>query len=248
MEEQELLLIDGFLGNIDEPTTEENMEEVLGRISRLKPGGKARKRAVSAVTRKVNSGTKAAANQAVFTKDATSKAEFTARMDQLPSEIRQGLSNQTLQIVDRCIYSVKVPGANQQFEMMTNDQTAVVGKTNINHRKLEPNKWFMLTGIQILEAADITGDPEALKAEFLAPSEKITNGEFQLAIGGNVIVPRTSSEIFNNAHMTDKLSGYYRLDNPKLLAPQTEIKPELWITDTVPAVKIVLHGSMIEKK
>lgn len=248
MEEQELdvVEIDGLLGNIDEPTTDENIEELLGRVARMRPGSASRRRAVRQVTRRVNNTQRVAASRAVHTKDATSKAEFAARFDQLPAEIKSGLSNKTLQLVDRQLYSVKVPGANQQFELMTNDQTAVVGKTNLNHRKLEPNKWFMLTGIQMLEGNDATND--ALGSQFLAPSEKICNGEFQLAIGGNVIVPRTSCEIFNNAHTTDRLSGFYRLDNPKLLAPQTEIKPELWLTGTVQAVKIVLHGSMVEKK
>ncbi|HPW66085.1 MAG TPA: hypothetical protein PLS84_03270 [Salinivirgaceae bacterium] len=245
-QEQEVLAIDGLLGNIDEPTTDEKIEELLGRVSRLRPGSTARRKAVSRFTRRINNTNRVAASQAVHTKSATSKAEFAARLDQLPQEIRDGLANKTLQLVDRQLYSVKVPGASLQFELMTNDQTAVAGKTNLNHRKLEPNKWFMLTAIQVLEGN--TAENDALGAEFLAPSEKITNGEFQLAIGGNVIVPRTSSEIFNNAHMTDRLSGYYRLDNPKILAPMTEIKPELWLTAAVPSVKVVLHGSMIDKK
>lgn len=243
--------IEGLLGNPD--ITDEKVEELLGRIRRL-PFGARRTSLFSRLSDRMKTARQTQARQgsirtaapAMMPKNATSKSEMLARLNSLPPEIKLGLHSKQLQLTDAVLYSAKdVNGKSDSIELMTNEQVAEVGRTNLNHRKLEQNKYFMVTAIQILEG----NATDTKTATFSAPSSKITNGEFELEVGGTVLLEKTSSQIFATGSRTDIPAGYYRLDNPKMIVPQTEIKPTIWLTATdVPSVKVLLHGSMVAKR
>lgn len=82
------------------------------------------------------------------------------------------------------------------------------------------------------------------------PDLAIYNGEFEFKLDNKVLIPRTSLEVFNVAEGGDKkkMHGYYRLECPVMLTPQTDIIPQIWIpagnSETAKkfAAKVSLHG------
>lgn len=236
-------ILAGFIGSdTDFQISEKEMDNLVGEIGQLDRANPVRKKAVSKLARKAGS----KGGGVVPTKNLSAKAEFESRMYLLPDNIVAGLKSQQLQIVDKAIYSNKLIDVAAYAELMVNSDVSVPGVTNVNNRKLEPNQYFMLTGITLLSG---TG-ADARAVSYGEISAIIKNGDFQLRVGEKIIIPRTSCWIFDTGGQTSVQRGYYKLDNPKLIAPQTEIKPELWAAGANAAntcVRIVLHGAIVEK-
>jgi hypothetical protein len=232
--------LNGFLGELDVTVSEEMVDGIIGEIGSLDYAHPQRRRAVRRMTRRMNS------RSVVPTRNLTGKAEFENRMGMLPLEIQQALRKGDLQLCDYLIYTAKKIGTASNAELMVNSDVAVAGLANINNRKLEANRYFLLTGIQILSGA--SADPKT--AEYALPEPNILNGEFELNVGDKTIIPRMSMSAFDTGSRTDVPEGFYKLDNPKMIPPLTEIKPEIW----TPApnaentcVKIVLWGVYTQK-
>ena len=99
---------------------------------------------------------------------------------------------------------------------------------NLNSAKLDSNKWFLVTAIELLYCADASGtnDDHLQVANYdddLPP--QIKNGEFQLEQDSDVLIPEISCEVFVNEGQTNIKKGLYKMDNPKFLKPLKEISP-----------------------
>lgn len=236
-------ILAGFIGSdTDFQISEKEMDNLVGEIGQLDRANPIRRKAVSKLARKAGS----KGGGVVPTKNLSAKAEFESRLYLLPDDVVAGLKSQQMQIVDKTIYSNKSIDVAAYSELMVNSDVSVPGVTNINNRKLETNQFFLLTGITLLSGTG--ADAKAVSYGEIAAI--IKNGDFQLRVGEKIVIPRTSCYIFDTAGQTNVQKGYYKLENPKIIPPQTEIKPELWSAGANAAntcVRIVLHGAIVEK-
>lgn len=233
--------LQGFInGDVDVPMSEAEINGLLGEIGALEAASPFRRKAIKRIqTRFKNAG------GAVPTSGLTGKAEFENRLHMLPADVVAALKNGKLQLVDQEIYTARNIGTVSNIELMSNADVAVAGITNVNNRKLEANHHFLLTGIILLSA--VNADPKA--AAYDLPVANILNGEFQLQVGQTILIPKTSCNVFNTKG-SNLRTGYYRLQNPKMIAPQTEIKPEIWTPNANAdntCIKFILVGVATEK-
>lgn len=207
----------GFVnGDVDVPMNVAAVEGLLGEIGALEQSNPVRKRAVAKLQSRLK-------RSVIPTSNLTAKAEFENRLYMLPADVVAALQNGKMQLVDKLIYTNKNIGTSSNVELMSNADVSVTGLANVNNRKLEAHQHFLLTGI-ILQSA-VNADPKV--AAYDLPTANILNGEFELQIGSTTIIPRTSNHVFNTKGSESRI-GYYKLENPKIIGPQTEIKPEIW--------------------
>lgn len=187
------------------------------------------------------------------TKDLTAKAEFEKRIGQLPKEIQKALARGKLQIVDGDIYSVKTISSKQTVTLLESSDDKKVGVCNLNSAKLDSNKWFLVTAIELLYCQDASGtdDDHLQVADYKddLPAQ-IKNGEFHLDQDSDVLIPEISCEVFVNEAQTNVKKGFYKLGNPKFLKPLKEISPEIRLAGigaNNAAVKFRLIGATIAK-
>jgi hypothetical protein len=218
----------------------------LGALSKGHP----RRRKFVARTRKAY---KALSKRPPATKDLTAKAEFEKRIGHLPKEIQKALARGKLQIVDGDIYSMKSVANKQTILLLESSDDKKVGISNLNSAKLDSNKWFLVTSIELLYCADASGtDDDHLQVanyhDDLPP--QIKNGEFQLEQDSDVLIPEISCEVFVNEGQTNIKKGLYKLANPKFLKPLKEISPEIRLAGVGAnnaALKFRLIGATIAK-
>lgn len=165
------------------------------------------------------------------TKLSTSKLEMNEMKALLPLEIREGLENGTLKMVDAVIYSSKALDNATSKELMAASDNQKEGITNLNNRKLEAVQYFMLKGIR-LRSASISGEA-AITEQNIAEADfskeidpKVANGELEILVSGKTAFPRNSCSVFQTNNSV-ALAGYHELDCPRLIAPQSEIVPTL---------------------
>jgi len=238
-----MLGLNGFIGSdVEFPVTEQEMDGIIAEINGLGAASPVRRAAVKKITRKVNS----KGGGMVATNNLSAKAEIESRLYLMPQEIVEGLKAQTLQISDAELYCNKSIDVAAYAELWANSDVALAGVTNINNRKLEPSQYFLMTGISLMSGTG--ADAKAVDYGLIAAI--IKNGDFQLTIGQKIVVPKTSCYIFDTDGVTNTKVGYYKLENPKLIPPQTEIKPEIWCGGANAAttcIRIVLHGVIVTK-
>lgn len=189
-------------------------------------------------------------NPFVGTKNSTSLIEMEKLAEQgvLPVEIVDRLANHTLKIVDASFYATRKVSAGTT-ELMQASDNKVEGVTNLNNRKMEAAQYFLLKGIRVLSAT-VSGDSAAdlAGASFGVASDVIKNAELDITVAGGTAFPRNSCQLFNTTD-SNRSIGYYELDCPRLITPQSEIVPTLRInsgaTVTNTAVRIELIGSLI---
>ena len=139
------------------------------------------------------------------------------------------------------------------IEMLANADDKTIGLTNLNSRKLDADKYFLVTGIQLLYAvAGGTTSDDIKAADYKTDLPAvIKNGEFTMELGTEVLVPEISVENFNEGGSTIVPKGFYKLENPKWLKPLQEIKPEFKFAGVAAlnsALKFRLIGATIAKK
>jgi hypothetical protein len=181
----------------------------------------------------------------VSTNDLSAKAEFEKRIKNLPGGIQKAIIQGRLQVVDYKIYNVKAVGGLSNKELWESQDVKVYGLTNVNNRMLEANKWFLMTGIQLLSGVNAN----AKATSFGIADSNILNGEFELMVGSTILIPRISCKVFDTHDKNNSFIGFYKF-SPQWIAPQTEIKPQIWTAASITAdtnVKIVVHGATIEK-
>lgn len=199
------------------------------------------------VAAKINKGSKNKQSQAVVpTDDLTIRAAYSIRAHMLPDSIRQALASNRVKVVNNAFYRI-YGFSGKQDDLMFNADTKLSGITNVNSRKLEENNYFLLTSI-ILQSGVYTTSP--YDATFGIPVKEILDGEFSLKNGDKVIIPPSSSRIFDTSTRKDVYAGEWKLDNPKFLAPQVEIIPELKLPAAPigkTAIKLILVGAGLVK-
>ena len=154
------------------------------------------------------------------TKNLTGKALFERRLHLLPKEIREALYEARLQIVDFVIYGVEEGKDRNAFDIIYSSQTKKLGVSNISNGKLPQDRWFLLLGIALQEA--VYNSTTQKYGAWQKITDTTRNGEWSLKIGGKPVYDELPLEIFARDD-DDKMTGFVRLENPKLIAPQTDI-------------------------
>ena len=229
--------------------TEEAIEGALNELGAPPKKSNARKRFVA----KTLKAYKALSKRPPATYDLTAKAEFEKRIPQLPREIQRALGKGSLQIVDGDIYSMKSISNRQTVTLLESSDDKMVGVCNLNSAKLDSNKYFLVTAIELLYCSDVSGTTDehlqtGMYNEDLPP--QVRNGEFQLEQDSDVLIPEISCEVFVNEGQTNIKKGLYKLENPKFLKPLKEISPELRLAGIGAenaAVKFRLIGATLAK-
>jgi len=226
----------------------ENELDGIGRLSRRHPR---RRRYVKRYRR---SKRRASRSRMLPTSNLTAKAEFEKRMGKLPQNIKEDLAKGRLQIVDGSVYGTRLMGGQSQIEVLHNADDKEVGKTNVNARKLEKDHPFLCTGIILTSGIGSKGDntiEDIGNTTFTRMPSPMLNGEFNLEVGKKTLIPETTMEVFNTKNQTTVREGYYKLDNPKWIEPQTEIIFEIKTPVPVAAktyVKVQFVGATLAKK
>jgi hypothetical protein len=242
MEEQ----IEGVLGEIGVPA---NVRKTATRKITMKAVKPLVRQAHSAGQ---NKGRNSVMTAAAFRADITSKGYFEMKKGELPDELVKGLSNRSLQVVDANIYGVKAIEGKSVIDMLTSSDDKSTGRSNLNGAKLDLGEYFLVTGV-CLDFGTFPGGETEADSDFNENlPAKIKNGEFELKVGAESLLPENiSCEIFNNESSDGGKRHLFKLDHPKWINPQMEIKPRLTMTKAgaaQEAVKLTLIGCKIHKK
>jgi len=177
---------------------------------------------------------------------SSSRGEFEQRISLLPKEIQEGLARKSLQAVDAAYYVTKTVSGNRIAKMLKDDDTKIVGISNISGGKFEKGSVMLLSGIVILASVGVA-KPEEGSYDVL-PSI-IRNGEFEFKANGTTIVPITSLEVFNTSGTT-RQKGFYKLDNPKIIHDQQAMELNIeWGANAVADthIRALLIGTAVTK-
>jgi len=245
-------IVDEELGNLGVPDS--NARRNAARRVATKMKQPIRKANAVGVRKGFQKGKTSTQTATSITGAITSKGWFELKKAELPADVQQGLANKTLQVVDSNIYGVKPIVDKQVIDLLTSSDDKSVGKSNINGAKLDIGEHFLVTAIcldfgQFDVAAGETAADALFGADFPA---KIRNGEFELKIGAETLLPENlSCEVFANETITSEKFHVFKMENPKWIRPQMEIKPRLTMTksgEAGEAVKLTLMGCRVHKK
>lgn len=174
-----------------------------------------------------------------------SRQELEKKFAQLPKEIKEGLLNQRLQLVDTRLYIVKDIAGKQSIDVFQGTDNKNVGLGNIANQKLEKDNWFIVSAIRMLYGESPDGKE---KADFTHLPPEILNGEFELEAGQKKIFGLTTNDTFDTRNRTDLQIGYYKLHSTKLIEPQVEIKMPVKFAAAAKAnsfLKVVFVGTSV---
>lgn len=202
-------ILDSEFGNLMElaGVDTDTYQSLMGQIKKLPPAQR-----VKAAQKLVNS--------TPITLQRGSRYEMEIRFGQLPRDIRDGLLKKRLQIVDQRFYVVKEITSKSSIDMLMGTDQKAQGLANIANGKLEKDQWFILTGLKALYC--VTDTKETADFGLIPPF--VRNGEFEMEAGTKKILPPIDAEIFNTKDRSDVEIGSFKLENPKMIEPQVEIK------------------------
>lgn len=241
---------------------EEQIEGVLGEIGvpasvRRPAARKISQKAVKPMVRQAhnagqNKGRNGVMTAAAFRTDITSKGYFEMKKNELPEDVVKGLGNRSLQVVDANIYGVKGIEGRSVIDLLTSSDDKSTGRSNLNGAKLDLGEHFLVTAVCLDFGTFPEGGVET-DSDFTEDlPAKIKNGEFELKVGAESLLPENiSCEIFNNESTDGGKRHLFKLDHPKWINPQMEIKPRLTMTKAGgvrEAVKLTLIGCKVHKK
>lgn len=180
-----------------------------------------------------------------------SRAEMEKFFGELPDHIKAGLTKGELRLADTVIYSIK-PVSSKTIKLFETQDDKEIGLRNISNGKLQKNQVLLVSGIIVLVGVSADATKDAIMATNYAAIETypaIANGEFSLKANKKQLVPETSNTVFktNNFHLVR--SGYYKLDNPRLIIDDVliELTIELGTQTGIAAntqVFVGLHGTV----
>ena len=180
-----------------------------------------------------------------ITKNLTAYAEAMARLNQLPLPLQESLRNGTLIWRDHALYTGRQVGANLKSDLSVSSDTKVPGKCNYDRQRTEANTYFMVVGLRLLQG--VADTVEACDYQPLAGNQ--LNGELDIKIGSTDVIQGMSLRKFASADPATP--GYYRLDAPFMIVPQTEIVPTITFPvagDPKLCVRLEFDGVIIRKK
>lgn len=169
----------------------------------------------------------------------TDREKFQTRIAQLPEEVMARLANGIEQAMDDEIYSVVALGASATNinDLFPADGALSVGLRNIANAKLDANKYFLLTGIELMYGIDATNSGKSGTFTTAQYPAALFNGEFELKQNGRSLIKKQSLSLFfkgiqstdshlNSSSITNIYQGraVHVLHNPKWIYPQQALK------------------------
>lgn len=184
--------------------------------------------------------------QALGGNESRYRRNFLQRLSEIPADALNPTANQ---VVDAIYYNTKSISGKSNVKLFTSSEKMLEGYCNVADGKLEPNKPFCLSDIQVLYAVHGTSggtDPSAL--DFAAISAALRNGHMTLKANGRVVLEKVSMEVFRTP--TNEVVGLYKLANSKMIQPGVAM--ELFIEWGTAAatdawIKVVLRGAGMDK-
>jgi len=212
---------------------------LLGRIARMSPSKR------NAVWNKMAAATAKKTGSIGGGGRGSSRNEVFARLELLPQNIRQALTNKTMQLSDGYYYVAKAAGGLSTIEMFNSSDVKAPGVGNIGNAKLETDRYFLLSAIAVLSGVD----PAIISTDFDSIPLSIRNGEMEFYTDkSHFVLPKTSMEVFNTDKRSNIQKGVYMLDNPKLIVPQIELRMRLSFSQALAAntnIKVMLLGTHV---
>jgi hypothetical protein len=175
----------------------------------------------------------------------SSRREMEQRFNQLPKEIRDGLLNKRLQLVDTRFYVIKDISGKNAIDVFQGTDQKSVGLGNLANQKLEKDNWFIIYAMRMLYAQNAAGRDTA---DFIHIVPIILNGEFELEAGNKKLIGLADNTAFDTRNRTDLQIGYYKLENTKIIEPQVEIKMPVRFTaaaGTTTFLKVIFIGTSV---
>lgn len=194
--------------------------------------------------------------QRMMSRGSRAEMEKFAAAGEVPSEIRELLYAGKLRLADRLHYSVKLINGEKTVKMFESQDVEETGLRSISHGKLPHQEIMMLSGIYILAgvapaAGPVPTDDEIKRTPFTSALfyPQISNGTFELKVNKTQIIPPTGNRLWLTENNHNWSTGYYKLDNPRLIHPQMNIEAEfsLPVTTGLPpnvAIYLGLHGTV----
>jgi len=172
--------------------------------------------------------------------------EAMMRLGMLPPDIRKGLEDKRLQLVDTVYYTRKSGAALTALKLITNADTQLAGTSNLANGMLQKDNYMLLTAIKLVSGTSATGINDAV---YGVGEKGVVNGEIEFKVNGKYLLPnRTPNKIFDTTNMTNVAPGYYRLANPKWIDAQQQIEANLTFSQALAAntfVGIELIGASV---
>lgn len=143
------------------------------------------------------------------------------RIDGLPKEIREGLADKRLQLVDDVIYITKVASVVSDVELFKSDDLKGHGTSNIAKAQLDKDLHFLITSVRL--TSGVNASPKDATYGIIA--KEISNGDFEFKInGGRYVFPKDSATSrFDTTGKQNVAVGEFVLSTPKWIEPDTDI-------------------------
>lgn len=196
---------------------------------------------------------------------ATSRSKFITKLVELPVKIQELIRTNQNQLNDGEIYSVVALGAaaTSLNDLFAPDGAKVVGVRNIANQKLDAEKHFLVSGIEIQYGIDaVNADGCGATFGFEPIPAKVFNGELEITQNGRKIFSKQSMGGFMTGVVASSIAvgpltavangrAIIKLDNPKWINPQEELKARMeWKVAPGVAnsfIKIRLVGTVNER-
>ena len=171
-----------------------------------------------------------------------SRAEMERHFMEIPADIRSQLGSGKLRLADTIIYSVKPVGTSKTIKLFETQDVKEVALSNISNGKLPKNSTLLVSGIYLLQGkvtAAVPGSPteDEIKACVFGSIKNIgaiANGEFSFKANKVTIVPEnTPTRLYVTDNNTNWPLGYYKLNNPRLIADDLQIEFTVELGSTV---------------
>ena len=234
---EEEMVLAGMAGSDDDYTAEENADDLvldgdLGRWNRRSR----RPRRSRRYFRASRIGKNTAAS--LFRKQALE------RIPKMSENVQKKLVTGNAQISDMVYYAcAEISGRGA--DLIDESVNRKLGLTNLDGGKIDKDKEFVLSALKFAyDANAIDGEyDDAIPAE-------VYNGEWELQLNGKKVFDNMPMAVFADGisgYNTNKPYGYYVLNNPKHIKPQTTIELEVKTPDTVAGfLKVYLIGTSVK--
>lgn len=185
--------------------------------------------------------------QALVGQESRYRRNFLQRLSELPKE---HVNADAHQVVDVSYFTTKSISGKTSIKIFESSDQSADGVRNIDGGKLEANKPFCVSAIQILYGVHGTsGGTDPSNIDFAAIDKAVRNGSITFKVnGGRAVLEKDSMELFRTP--TNELVGLYNLASPKMILPGSAMEMLIeWKTAaaTDSFIKVVLIGAGLNK-
>jgi hypothetical protein len=195
---------------------------------------------------------------------STSRSSYISRLDQIDPVVAAKIKAGEYQLCDGEIYSVVALGdtATAISDLFPQDQAKSTSLRNIANQKLPVEQWFLLHAIEILYGIDAAHSGVIGTFGYEPIPAIVFNGEIELSQNGRKLISRQSMAAWFTGiaaygvavgplGSTFNGRAILKLDNPKFIRPQEELKGKMEWAHAVGAansyLKIRLIGTVNER-